>query len=292
MPELPEVETVVLGLRRLLPGHQVIRVKFDWDKSYQSSQADTERFLFGSKVIDVRRKAKTILIDLSTGYTLAVHLKMTGQLVYVKKSNKSEQLFGAGHPNDSLLGDLPDKTTRVEFELDDHAMLYFNDVRKFGWVRLLPTATLEDVDFLKKLGPDALSVRSSDFVELFKKRRKSIKACLLDQTIVAGCGNIYADESLWMTKLHPATQAAKISRSKLEELHSNLQEVLNLSIEKGGSSNKNYINAEGGTGSYLDFANVYQRAGMPCSRCGTEIIRSVVASRGTHTCPDCQRKKV
>ncbi|MEM6997582.1 MAG: bifunctional DNA-formamidopyrimidine glycosylase/DNA-(apurinic or apyrimidinic site) lyase [Patescibacteria group bacterium] len=290
MPELPEVETVVVGLRRLLPGHKVIRVKFDWPKSFQSSEADTKQFLFGAEVIDVRRRAKTIIIDLTSGYSLVIHLKMTGQLVYVQKSNKSEHLFGAGHPNDSLLGDLPDKTTRVEFELDDHAMLFFNDVRKFGWVRLLPTATLDEVNFLKKLGPDALSVDVAEFVKLFKVRKKSIKACLLDQTIVAGCGNIYADEALWMSQIHPSTKANNLSKKKLTELHANLQDVLRLSIQKGGSSNKNYVNAEGRQGSYLDFANVYQRADEACNRCGDTIKRIVVAGRGTHICESCQRK--
>ena len=289
MPELPEVETVVRGLRELLPGHQIIRVKFDWPKSFPNSQQDTERFLFGAKVVYVRRRGKTILIDLDSNYTLAIHLKMTGQLVYVNKNNKDDSVWGAGHPNDSLLGDLPDKTTRVEFELDNRAMLYYNDVRKFGWVRLLPTVTLDDVDFLKKLGPDALTVSQEDFLTLFKKRQKNIKACLLDQTIVAGCGNIYADESLWMSQIHPSTKASSLKPEQLLDLHKNLVEVLELSIAQGGSSNKNYVDAEGNKGSYLEFANVYQRAGEPCNRCGTDIKRIVVAGRGTHYCPVCQK---
>lgn len=284
MPELPEVHTVVVGLRALLPGHRIVRVKFDWPKSFPNSKEDAERFIFGSRVIDVRRRGKTILIDLSSDYTLAIHLKMTGQLVY-----RGSKDFGGGHPNDSLIDKLPDKTTRVEFELDNGHWLFFNDVRKFGWVRLIPSIEINEIDFLKKLGPDALNISVEKFVQALRTRKKSIKACLLDQTIVAGCGNIYADEALWLSKIHPSATASKLSRTKFVELHKQLQAILQLSIDKGGSSSKNYVNAEGERGSYLEFANVYQRTGKPCNRCGNEITKIKVAGRGTHLCTECQR---
>lgn len=284
MPELPEVETVVLGLRSLLPGHKVVRVEFDWPKSYPNSQADTEQFLFGANIVDVRRRGKAILIDLSTDYTLVIHLKMTGQLVY-----RGDTDFGGGHPNDSLVDALPDTSTRVEFEFDNGHKLFFNDQRKFGWVRLLPTLEIHEINFMKSLGPDAMSITPSEFVARFGTRQKAIKACLLDQTLMAGCGNIYADEALWMSRIHPRTSARKLSKAKLQELHKNLQTVMSLSIDQGGSSNKNYVNARGEKGNYLKFANAYGRKDLPCNRCGTDIQRIVVAGRGTHVCPKCQR---
>lgn len=284
MPELPEVETVVVGLRKLLLGHKIVRLEFDWPKSYPNSKTDTEAFVFGARIIDVRRRAKAILIDLDSDYTLVVHLKMTGQLVY-----RGDTDFGGGHPNDSLVNSLPDKSTRVEFEFENGHKLFFNDVRKFGWVKLFRTLEVDNIDFMKKLGPDALTISEKDFINRIGKRNKSIKACLLDQTILAGCGNIYADESLWMSHIHPKTAANKVKKSDLALLHANLQSVLNLSIEQGGSSNKNYVNAEGEKGNYLTFANVYGRKDLPCNRCGDDIVRIVVASRGSHLCQTCQK---
>ena len=290
MPELPEVEVVVRGLRDLVIGHKVTNVKYDWPKGFPNDAVAVKKFLIGAKIIDISRRAKVILITLESNYTLAIHLKMTGQLVYVQSSKRrSKTRFGGGHPTGSLVGDLPDKTTRVILELDKGAKLFFNDMRKFGWLRLIPAPTLDQVNFLKKLGPDALTVEPADFSALMKRRQKTIKACLLDQAIVAGCGNIYADEALWLSQLHPQLSAKKIPTTNLLKLHSALQEVLKASIAEGGSSSKNYVNAKGQRGRYLDSAHVYQKRGDPCKRCQTSIERIVVATRGTHICPSCQR---
>ena len=290
MPELPEVEVVTSGLRNLLIGHKVLEVDSNWPRGFPNSEATVKEFLIGAKVTGVRRRGKIALIDLSSDYTMAIHLKMTGQLVYVKRKSKSQNgSFGGGHPTDSLIGNLPDKTTRIEFTLDKRAKLFFNDVRKFGWVRLLPTALLNQSDFISKLGPDALIVTADEFCRLIASRKKSIKACLLDQTIVSGCGNIYADESLWFSKLDPRTPATDISKVSLRTLHSNLQATLKLSIDNGATSSKNYVNAEGARGDYQNIAKVYQLTDQPCKRCRTPIKRIVVASRGTHVCPNCQR---
>ena len=286
MPELPEVETVRSGLARLLPKKTVKTVGFDWPKGFPNSKNDVDAFLVGAQIIDVRRRAKVLLIDLSTDYTLVCHLKMTGQLVY-----KGDEHFGAGHPNDSLIGDLPDKSTRVIILFTDNTRLYFNDQRKFGWMRLMPTIQVPELDFFKKVGPEPLSdeFTSKVFIQRLQRRKNTtIKAALLDQTVLAGVGNIYADESLWGAKIHPATRVIDVPTAKLKTLHSELQYVLRLAIEKGGSTNKNYVNAEGKRGSYMDFARVFRRENLPCPRCGTTIIKTRVAGRGTHTCPVCQ----
>lgn len=286
MPELPEVETVKRGLQTLLVGHVVKKVTHDWPKSFPNAENDVQEFLVGAKVIDVRRRAKVLLIDLDTKYTLVIHLKMTGQLVY-----RGEAVFGAGHPNNSLIGKLPDKSTRVIFELSGNAKLFFNDQRKFGWVRLLPTIEVPNIDFMKRVGPEPLedSFTAKEFIQRVQRRKNtSIKAAILDQTVLAGVGNIYADESLWGAKIHPATLVKNVPEAKLKKLFSEIRYVLNLSIEKGGSTDKNYVDAEGKKGSYLTCARVFRREGLACPRCQTEIIKTRVAARGTHLCPKCQ----
>lgn len=286
MPELPEVETVRTGLDRLLPGRVVASVTSDWEKSFPNASADVEQFLVGAEVLKVRRRAKVLLIDLATEHTLVIHLKMTGQLVFVGKER-----FGAGHPSDSLTGALPDKSTRVIFAFKDGSHLYFNDQRKFGWVRLLPTVEVPNIDFMKRFGPEPLA---ADFTwqllheRLQRRKNTCIKAALLDQTVIAGVGNIYADESLWGAKIHPLTLVKDLPDAKIKALHKSIVDVLTLSIEKGGSTDRNYVDAEGNKGSYLAFANVFRRQNLPCPRCNTPIIKTRAASRGTHLCPTCQ----
>ncbi len=287
MPELPEVETVKRGLEKLLIGHTFKKVTSDNPKSFPNAPADVDQFLIGSTVASIRRRAKVLLIDLSSDYTLVIHLKMTGQIVY-----RGEDSFGAGHPNDSLIGDLPDRSTHVEFWLNNNAKLYFNDQRKFGWVRLLPTVEVPHIDFMKKVGPEPLddNFTAKEFVQRLERRKgTTIKAAILDQTVLAGIGNIYADEGLWGAKIHPATRVKDVAVAKLKKLFSELQYVLRLSIEKGGSTDGNYVNAEGNRGSYIDFARVFRQEGMPCQRHPNQLIEKIrVASRGTHICPKCQ----
>lgn len=288
MPELPEVETVRRGLAELLPGHTIIGVEVEGAKSFPNAQADVDRFLIGSKVAEVKRRAKVLIIELNTKYSLIIHLKMTGQLVFRDDTGVG---FGAGHPNDSLIGDLPDKSTRVTLILDG-AKLFFNDFRRFGWMRLVPTAEIPNIDFFKKVGPEPLSsdFTAAEFRQRLKRRaRTSIKAAILDQTVLAGIGNIYADEGLWAAKIHPAARVQDVSVAKLNTLFTELRAVLELSIAKGGSSDRNYVDATGKRGSYLAFAKVFHRDGQACSRCGHTIIKIRVAGRGTHICPHDQK---
>lgn len=289
MPELPEVETVRIGLARLLPGRQVVAVDFDWPKGFPNTAGDVKAFLIGAKVVEVNRRAKVLLIELSSKYSLVIHLKMTGQLVF--RGTDDAERFGAGHPNASLVGTLPDKSTRVTLTFADGSHLYFNDQRKFGWVRLMPTVEVPNIDFFQKVGPEPLS---DDFTweimrdRLQRRKNTNIKAALLDQTVVAGIGNIYADESLWGAKVHPTTLVKSLTEDDFKNIYRALVDVLRLSIEKGGSTDRNYVDAEGKRGSYLTFAEVFRREGQPCSRCGSTIEKTRVAGRGTHTCPVCQ----
>ena len=331
MPELPEVETVKRGLLKLVVGKVVATASFDTARSFPNAPSDVRQFLVGAKIIDIRRRAKVLMIDLSTSYTLVIHLKMTGQLVFVDKEDdctpiSPERLrtgsdkgpgalsnsgcrgsgetriqsslvqpsrFGGGHPTDSLIHQLPDKSTRVTFEFHDGSHLYFNDQRKFGWVRLMPTIEVPNIDFMKRVGPEPLEddFTVQQFTERFaRKQRSNIKAALLDQSVIAGIGNIYADESLWGAQIHPKRLVASLKKNEFEKLYTEIRYVMNLSIEKGGSTNRNYVNAEGKKGSYMDFARVFRREGLACPVCGSEIVKIRVAGRGTHFCPICQKK--
>lgn len=318
MPELPEVETVRRGLAELLPGRVVARVSvFDSPKSFPNAPADVEQFLYGARVTAVRRRAKVLIIDLDTHYSLVVHLKMTGQLVFRQNSRHNARVspkksrgprkvaqdfsadtarevddFAGGHPNDSLVGELPDRSTRVQIEFTDGSRLFFNDQRKFGWMKLLPTDEVKNLPFMQKVGPEPLdpNTRAEDFIQRIRRRQNSmIKPAFLDQAVIAGVGNIYADEALWAAQIHPQTRVKNISDQQLNTLFNELRQILQLSIDQGGSTDRNYVDAEGRKGNYLTFAHVFRREGQACHRHpDQEVIKLKVGGRGTHICPVCQ----
>ena len=288
MPELPEVETVRRGLAELLPGRVVARAMvFNSPKSFPNAPADVEQFLYGARVTAVRRRAKVLMIDLDTQYSLVIHLKMTGQLIF-----RGVQSFAGGHPSDSLIGELPDRSTRVQIDFVDGSRLFFNDQRKFGWVKLLPTDEVENLPFMQKVGPEPLDpqTRAKDFIQRIRRRQNSmIKPAFLDQAVIAGVGNIYADEALWAARLHPQTRVKNVSDQQLNTLFTELRRILQLSIDQGGSTDKNYVDAEGRKGNYLTFAHVFRREGQACHRHpDQEVIKLKVGGRGTHVCPVCQ----
>lgn len=288
MPELPEVETVKRGLSTLIVAKKIKAATHDTPKSFPNDTQTVGQFVIGCEIRAVRRRAKVLLIDLSSKYSLMIHLKMTGQLVF-----RGKEHFGAGHPNDSLIGELPDRSTRVDITFNDNSHLFFNDQRKFGWIKVLPTDAIDDEPFMQKVGPEPLddTFTSQNFAGRFARRGNTIiKAALLDQTVIAGVGNIYADESLWGARIHPATRVKNLTQKQLEKLYEELRYVLLLSIEKGGSTDRNYVNAEGKKGSYISFARVFRKENTPCPRCGTTILKTKVAGRGTHLCLHCQKE--
>ncbi len=289
MPELPEVETVRLGLQEFLPGQAILSINTDWANSLPIADELIENYLLNAKVESVKRRGKLIIMPLTSKYSLLIHLKMTGQLVYRPNSGKG---FGGGHPSDSLIDKLPNKSTRVTIKLSD-GILFFNDQRKFGWVKLEKSQGLyRNNAFLSKLGPEPLE--DSYTFELFNSAiqrhpNTSIKAAILDQTVLAGVGNIYADESLFAARIHPLTKAGLVSTIKLKRLYKSIREVMSLSISLGGSSDRNYVDAKGNKGSYLKFAKVFRKEGSPCPECGGVIKKIRAAGRGTHICPRCQK---
>ena len=290
MPELPEVETVVRGLNRLILKKKIAQVKHDWPKSFPNLEKDVNDFMIGAEILKVQRRGKAIIIKLNNGWVLVTHLRMTGQMVY-----RGEENWGAGHPNDDFLNDLPNKSTRVEIDFEDQTKLFFNDQRKFGYMKLLPEPEIEELPFFVKLGPEPLEDNFT--VEIFKerllkKKNSLVKPTILDQSVIAGVGNIYADEALWRAKIHPETRIKDFSNVDFENLHESIRFVMNKSIEKGGSTDRNYVNADGSRGNYLEYAAVYHKNGQPCKRCGTEISKIRVGGRGTHFCENCQKIKI
>jgi DNA-formamidopyrimidine glycosylase len=290
MPELPEVETVVRGLNRLILKKKIAQVKHNWPKSFPNLEKDVNDFMIGVEISKVQRRGKAIIIKLNNGWALVTHLRMTGQMVY-----RGEENWGAGHPNDDFLNDLPNKSTRVEIDFEDQTKLFFNDQRKFGYMKLLPEPEIEELSFFQKLGPEPLEDNFT--VEIFKerllkKKNSLVKPTILDQSVIAGVGNIYADEALWRAKIHPETRIKDFSNIDFKNLHESIRFVMNKSIEKGGSTDRNYVNADGSRGNYLEYAAVYHKNGQPCKRCGTEISKIRVGGRGTHFCENCQKIKI
>ncbi len=210
----------------------------------------------------VRRRGKQIFIELDRG-VLYVHLGMTGKLLWNAERGKY---------------------TRAFLQLDGGALVY-DDVRQFGRVEFFPAIP----DTLERVGPDALQVSFEDFHTRLKQRRMTMKALLLNQTFIGGVGNIYADEALFAAEIHPRALSTRISRARAERLHAKMLEVLELAIQHRGSSISDYVDGAGNRGAYQQLHNVYGKAGKPCPRCGTDIRRIVVAQRGTHYCPRCQR---
>lgn len=276
MPELPEIETIVSGLNDLIPGKVLEEVTWDWAKSFPNSPEDLNSILKRS-VKKVRRRGKAVIIELSNQKYLLIHLKMTGQLV----------CQGPGSE-----GAFPDRSTRVTFRFTDGSNLYFNDVRKFGRVWILSPKELKQNPFLQRLGPEPLSrnFTATVFKERMERRRDTfVKAALLDQTVVAGIGNIYCDEALFIAGIMPDRRVRTLTDEEYRKLHRAIRKVLKLSIELGGSTRANYLNARGEIGHYLDHALVYNRQGQPCDKCGQPIIKTRIAGRGTHFCPFCQK---
>jgi len=276
MPELPEVETVVRGLRASLPGRTIDEVRFGKTDFVDDPALISER-VPGLKISGVTRFGKFICIGLDavstaenieTAQCLIIHLGMTGQLTVVHS------------------GDPIKPHTHVFFALDDGRELRYTDVRRFG--RMLVVSASQFPEFKSRLGKEPLEIGAEEFCDDFSSRRARLKALLLDQSILCGVGNIYADESLFRARLHPARIAEKLKREQLLALHKAIRAVLEEAILSRGSSISDYRDSEGKRGNFQLKHRVYKRDGKPCVRCKSIIRRMIVAGRGTHFCPACQ----
>lgn len=263
MPELPEVETIKRGLEKILIGKRIKSIKIFNQKQFLGQS----QFLLGKKINKVERRAKIIILQIDNFYLL-VHLKMSGQLIYSKR-------------------EIENKHTRARIDFTDKSYLYFNDLRKFGWLKLVQKQEYQKI--ISKFGQEALSLRLKDLLGLvWVGKGPTIKQFLLNQANIAGIGNIYADESLFCSKINPFRLTKTITEKEVKELLVCIKRVLRLAIKHQGTSEQFYRTAEGGLGTYSQVAKVYAKTGQACKNCQAKIIKKKLAGRGTHFCPKCQ----
>jgi formamidopyrimidine-DNA glycosylase len=269
LPELPEVETIVRDLRQDIVGRTIVEARFI-NRTVWRRGAPSKKALAGARIVSIERKGKNILVGLDNDRALVVHLKMTGRLTYQRHSDEMR------------------KHTHLVIDLDI-GQIRFNDTRRFGYLDLASMEELASLDYLSIIGPDALSISKADFIELVRSKNRIVKSLLLDQTILAGMGNIYSDEALFLAGVHPRRVSSSLSRERAGRLHEAMISLLEKAIGARGSSMNDYVDARGEKGSFQNQHLVYGREGKPCAKCGRAIRREVIGSRSAHFCAKCQR---
>jgi len=283
MPELPEVETIRLFLSQKIIGKKIKSIQVLNSKSLSGNYKQ----ILNQPIIGLDRLGKQLSIHFSNNLSFLIHLKMTGQLIFVDKSQTI-----LGHPTPSLYKTpLPWTSTRIIFTFSDASILYFNDQRKFGWIKLVKLNQLKK--FQSNLGPDILSRQFtlSYFKKTLQKSDRFIKTILHDQSLYAGIGNIYANDALFLSKIHPQIKASNITSFQAKSLYQNIKKVIKQGINYGGSTAKDnmYLKPDGTKGAQQYNFYVYQKVGEPCLKCHTKIIRLKLQGRSAFFCPHCQR---
>jgi len=272
MPELPEVESIRRSLDLKTVGKTITGVRVIWPSAIISMPGqDFCQMVSGREILSTGRRGKYLLINLSGGLTLIVHFRMTGRLVYYPEKTD------------------PDKHTHVLFTLDQ-GELHYSDIRKFGRIQLVPSAKVKEEKALAKLGPEPLG-ESFDFDQFglcLSKKKSTVKSALLDQCVIAGLGNIYADEALFKAGILPDRRTDSLKISEIIKLQGAVREVLTAGIKARGTSFKDYRDADGRKGMFQDSLMVYGRGGKPCKICGEPLRRKKIAGRTTVFCPNCQ----
>ncbi len=288
MPELPEVETIKRGLEKNIIGKQIADFYCDWSKMINYPLKDYKTKIKGLKIQAIKRRAKMLILNLNQGWNILIHLKMTGQLVY---GSKTKCLVG-GHPIKEGYDCLPNKFTHAIFTFADQSHLYFNDVRKFGWLRLFADLELDQELASLNLGPEPLS---KDFsFEYFKNKLKQktnskIKQFLMEPKNVVGIGNIYSDEVCFYAQVKPTRLVKTLKPEEIKLLYKGIKGILKDSIKLQGTTFSNYRNAEGEAGKFMKKLKVYGRAGEKCKICNTKIKKIKIGGRTSSFCPKCQK---
>jgi len=282
MPELPEVETIKRQLTQKVEGLVIKNILINKPKLFYGNPSD----IIGKQITKITRRAKIIVIDLSNKRHLLIHLKMTGQLIFVDERGS----FGGGHPIPPFNLAVPNKYSHIIIEFTNGSKLYFNDIRQFGWIKIVNSKELNTES--EKFGPEPLG---KDFtIEIFKDnllrhKNKPIKPVLMDQSVVAGLGNIYAAEACFHARIRPDRKISTLSDKDFQNLFDAICEILPLAIKYQGVSADDYVTLEGKTGDYYKKLLVYDREGEPCpAKCGGKIAKFKLAGRGTYWCPKCQ----
>lgn len=280
MPELPEVETIARRLSEVIREKHISRVKILREKSFQGSAAT----IIGAKILKITRKAKVIQVHLSNDLSLLIHLKMTGQLIYQENGKR----VGGGHPSDDWVNELPTKHTRVIIDFNEGGTLFFNDMRVFGWIKVVDAFGVQKE--FSAYAPDIIDevITPAYFMQTFSRRSQPIKLVLMDNAVVAGVGNIYANDALHLAKVSPLRQANSLTDDEVERIYKAAVFVISKGIELGGATIENYKTVDGMSGGYQKIVRVYGREGKSCVECGTEIIRTKQGGRSTFYCTSCQ----
>lgn len=286
MPELPEIETMRLQLKKFLTGHKIVSVEIRNRKVFQGE----EKKVLGVKVIDVRRFGKVSVIDLTNGYSILTHVKLTGQYIYRGSNFSKPQKLSL-----KVIGGVPGPHTLVIFNLDHDGVLYYNDVRRFGWIKIEKTEDVEKEKFIVKLGPEPLKDLTLPlFSQILSKSARPIKIVLMDQTKMGGVGNIYANDALWLAQISPQTTANSLQSEKVKKLYEAILHVLKEGLKYGGASELAFVTPDGREGEYQNHTLVYGHDGKPCERpacrqVGAKIQKYFLGGRGTYWCPNCQK---
>ncbi|MCK5061723.1 bifunctional DNA-formamidopyrimidine glycosylase/DNA-(apurinic or apyrimidinic site) lyase [Candidatus Parcubacteria bacterium] len=304
MPELPEVETIVNDLRIKILDLRIKNLEVLLPRIVKNSLASFKKKIIGNKFVDIERIGKLIVITLERGGYLLAHLKMTGQLIYFshptsppvpllrkeRGTKSSKQIIIAGGHNDGAKPEeMPNKWTRVIFTFSDRSKLYFNDLRTFGYLRIVNSKELEIVKSKFGVEPLGIELTLNLFKEKIKFRKTSIKALLLNQQIIAGLGNIYTDEILFAAKVRPTRAANSLTAKEIKSIYKAIRPILKKAIRARGTTFNNFVDGNGNIGNFVSQLKVYGRNGKKCKKCASIIKKLKVAGRGTHYCPDCQK---
>lgn len=290
MPELPEVETIKNDLKKKVVGKKIIDFELLSPNTLKGkSLIDFKKKVVGTKILDVKRRAKLIIVRLENGYYIIFHMMMTGHLL-VNSDYLNIDKKGTWKEKTGALADPFNQYIRAFFILKPKSLIAFSDLRKFGYIKLLKESEMKIIE--NKYGPEPLS-RNFDknyLANLFSEKKIAIKKVLMEQANIAGIGNIYADEILFLSKIHPQKITQKITAKEIEKIIVNTKKILKKAIILRGTSTSDFRDTRGEKGKYGSQLFVYRRTDLPCKICNTKIKRIVVGGRGTHFCPNCQEK--
>lgn len=286
MPELPEVETLKLGLQKYIKGLIIKGIEVRDQKVFEGNP----KAVVSAKVKEIRRLAKGILIDLDNNYTIAVHIKLTGQLIFRDEQTKELPVL---KPTPAIV---PNKFTRVIIELDKNSFLYFQEVRRFAWMKIIKTEDVKQLSFFKSLGSDFIPSEDSGqarmtlptFERIVLSSNLPIKVLLMEQKKIGGIGNIYANDGLFDAVIDPRRRAKSLTKEEIKRLYESLMKVLEKAMKYRGSSELNFVDVLGRQGEYQKHFLIYGKKGKKCERCGGSIQKVYLAGRGTYFCPACQ----
>lgn len=293
MPELPEVETIRLGLQKYLVGKIVEDVEVRLRRIFSGD----EKNVIGARITGVDRFGKGLVINLNNGYSIAAHIKLTGQFVYRDSATSKLKL------SPKVGSQIPNKFTHVVFKLSGahssnsgpSAYLYYNDIRQFGWIKIVEGSKLKDISFFKDLGPEPLpssgqaALTFDKFKEIVSSSGVAIKPLIMDQKKIGGIGNIYANDALFDSQIDPRRSAKQITSQEAKRLYESILKVLKKGLENGGASELNYVNVLGQEGKYQHHFLAYGQDGKKCVRCKSVMKKIVLGGRGTYFCPSCQK---